>query len=94
MHQILIYSDSLTWGNGLVQIGGRLRWRVDPRVGASDVASALLTFSPSADTRDLVGAARRRLAIDRQQMLATLVMMGINRVVVTDGKIGARLGRI
>ena len=73
---------------------GRLRWRVDPRVGASDVASALLTFSPSADTRDLVGAARRRLAIDRQQMLATLVMMGINRVVVTDGKIGARLGRI
>jgi hypothetical protein len=40
-----------------------------------------------------VAAARRRIAIDRQQVLATMVMMGINRVVVTDGKIVARPGR-
>jgi hypothetical protein len=72
---------------------GRLRWRVDPHAGARDLASALLMSSPAANTRDLVAAARRRMAIDRQQLLATMVMMGINRVVVTDGKIVARLVR-
>jgi len=71
---------------------GRLRWCVAPHVGAKGPASALLMSSPSADTRDLVAAARRRLAIDRQQLLSTMVMMGINRVVVTDGKIVARVG--
>jgi hypothetical protein len=30
----------------------------------------------------------RRLAPARQQLLATMVLMGINRIVVTDGKIG------
>jgi hypothetical protein len=34
-------------------------------------------------------AARRRLAADRQQLLATMVLMGINRIVVTDGRISA-----
>jgi hypothetical protein len=37
----------------------------------------------------LVPAARQRLAMDRQQMLATMVMMGINRLVVTNGSIKA-----
>jgi len=37
----------------------------------------------------LVPAARRRIAMDRQQLLATMVMMGVNRLVVTDGKIEA-----
>jgi hypothetical protein len=71
---------------------GRLRWCVAPHVGAKGLASALLMSSPSAHTRDFVAAARRRLAIDRQQLLSTMVMMGINRVVVTDGKIVARVG--
>ena len=34
----------------------------------------------------VVPAARRKLAVSRQQLLATMVMMGINRIVVTDGK--------
>jgi hypothetical protein len=34
-------------------------------------------------------SARRRLAATRQQLLATMVLMGINRIVVTDGKISA-----
>jgi len=72
---------------------GRLHWRVDPQVGARDLALALSMSSVAAHTRDLVAAARRRMAIDRQQLLATVVMMGINRVVVTDGKISARVGR-
>ncbi|MFO1310629.1 MAG: hypothetical protein U1F41_01050 [Burkholderiales bacterium] len=38
---------------------------------------------------ELVPAARRRIAMDRQQMLATMVMMGVNRLVVTNGSIEA-----
>jgi hypothetical protein len=37
----------------------------------------------------LVPAARQRIAMDRQQLLATMVLMGINRLIVTDGKISA-----
>jgi hypothetical protein len=37
----------------------------------------------------LVPAARRRMAMDRQQLLATMVLMGINRIVVTTGNISA-----
>jgi hypothetical protein len=39
----------------------------------------------------LVPAARTSLATGRQQLLATMVMMGINRIVVTDGKISAKV---
>ncbi|NUP09120.1 MAG: hypothetical protein HOW73_23975 [Polyangiaceae bacterium] len=39
--------------------------------------------------QELVPAARRRLAMDRQQLLATMVLMGINRLIVTDGSIKA-----
>ncbi len=43
------------------------------------------------DTIDekLVPAVRRRMALDRQQLLATMVMMGVNRLVVTNGSIEA-----
>lgn len=37
----------------------------------------------------LVPGARRRIAMDRQQLLATMVMMGVNRLVVTNGTIEA-----
>jgi hypothetical protein len=40
----------------------------------------------------LLPAARRRLAETRLQMLSTLVMMGVNRIVVTGGKIRATMG--
>jgi hypothetical protein len=39
----------------------------------------------------LVIAARTQLARQRQQLLASLVLMGINRIVVTDGKISAKI---
>lgn len=39
----------------------------------------------------LVPAARTQLATGRQQLLATIVMLGINRIVVTDGKISAKV---
>ncbi len=37
----------------------------------------------------LVPAARKRMSMDRQQLLATMVLMGLNRIVVTDGNISA-----
>jgi len=37
----------------------------------------------------MVPFARRRIAMDRQQLLATMVLMGINRIVVTNGSINA-----
>lgn len=39
----------------------------------------------------LVPAARTQLATGRQQLLATMVMLGINRIVVTDGKLTAKV---
>jgi hypothetical protein len=39
----------------------------------------------------LVPAARTQLATGRQQLLATMVMLGINRIVVTDGRISAKV---
>ncbi len=42
-------------------------------------------------TQKLVPAARDDLARGRQQLLATTILMGINRIIVTDGKINARI---
>jgi hypothetical protein len=39
----------------------------------------------------LVPAARTQLATSRQQLLATMVLMGINRIVVRDGRITAKV---
>lgn len=39
----------------------------------------------------LVPAARNELAERRQKLLATMVLMGINRIVVTDGRINAKV---
>ena len=41
--------------------------------------------------QQLVPAARDDLARGRQQLLATTILMGINRIIVTDGKINARI---
>jgi hypothetical protein len=40
----------------------------------------------------LVPAARRKIARGRQQLLASMVMMGVNRIVVTSGRIYAKMG--
>src|SRR6266516_3272872 len=45
---------------------------------------------PDTETK-LVQGARTQLATSRQQLLATMVLMGINRIVVTDGKIQAKI---
>jgi hypothetical protein len=40
----------------------------------------------------LVPAARRKLASSRHELLSTMVLMGINRIVVTSGRIRATMG--
>jgi hypothetical protein len=54
-----------------------------------------LSEDPSLEDEDIEGmlipAARRQLARSRQQLLSTMVLMGMNRIVVTSGKIKARM---
>ena len=50
-----------------------------------------LDLQDADNERKLVQAARTQLATSRQQLLATMVLMGINRIVVTDGKIQAKI---
>jgi hypothetical protein len=45
---------------------------------------------PDQETR-LVTAARMQMARSRQQLLASMVLLGINRIVVTDGAINAKV---
>jgi hypothetical protein len=61
--------------------------------------TADLDLTESVDVSDqaaiedtLVPAARRKLAQTRLKMLSTLLLMGINRIVVTGGKIRAAMG--
>ena len=47
------------------------------------------TSDPEVVQQEVVPAMRTQMAMDRQKLLATMVMMGINRIVVTDGRIQA-----
>ena len=49
------------------------------------------TLNPELLEEQLIPMARDRMASDRMQTLATLVMLGMNRIVVKDGSITARL---
>lgn len=51
----------------------------------------LTSLDDEAVEEKLVPAARTQLATSRQQLLATMVLMGINRIVVTDGRIQAKV---
>lgn len=56
-----------------------------------DFGAADQPLTPELIEDVLVPGARDRLAGDRMQTLATLVMLGMNRIVVRDGSITARL---
>jgi hypothetical protein len=62
--------------------------KVGETLGLGDQAVSLDDEDSEAQ---LVNAARNDLARSRQSLLATMVLMGINRIVVTDGKINAKL---
>jgi hypothetical protein len=75
----------------------QLKDGVDEDQALQRVNSRLPTPVKSMDLTDdgneqaLVQSARTQLATSRQQLLATMVLMGINRIVVTDGKIQAKI---
>jgi hypothetical protein len=74
-----------------------LRQDVDERAAIARLNGSLPLEQPITRLDDelvealLVPAARTQIATGRQQLLATLVMLGINRIVVTDGKISAKV---
>ena len=69
-----------------------LAWRPDAGPGARRRLQAALGLPKlEPDLRQVVAATRRRLARNRQQTLATIVLMGINRIVVTDGRIVSKI---
>lgn len=87
-------------GEGEAQNAGPrvvMREGVDQRAAVARLNQSLPLERPLEKLDDelvealLVPAARTQLASGRQQLLATLVMMGINRIVVTDGKISAKV---
>jgi len=99
--------DTGDWGNfgGDTDAGSQspagprvtLREGVDERAAINRLNDALPLEQPLTRIDDdlveavLVPAARTQVASGRQQLLATMVMLGINRIVVTDGKISAKV---
>lgn len=69
----------------------------DPEAAATTVSQLLELAKPVTDLSDpneelrLVLAARTQMARSRQQLLSSMVMLGINRIVVTDGVIDAKV---
>ena len=55
------------------------------------LAKAIGDLSDEAEENRLVQAARLQMARSRQQLLASMVILGINRIVVTDGAINAKV---
>ena len=69
----------------------------DAEAKAKKISDELQLAQPVTDLSDeeqetrLVMAARMQMARSRQQMLSSMVMLGINRIVVTDGLINAKV---
>ena len=76
----------------------RLRDGVDEDTALDKVNSGIqgeplksLDLNDDETEERLVESARTQLATSRQQLLATMVLMGINRIIVTDGRISAKV---
>jgi hypothetical protein len=69
----------------------------NPEARLTEISRDLNLAPPVTDITDanaelrLVTAARLQMAKSRQQLLASMVMLGINRIVVTDGAITAKV---
>ena len=65
--------------------------RVNNQLTFENGALKSLDLSDENAERALVVGARMQLAKQRQQLMASIVLMGINRIVVTDGRISAKV---
>jgi hypothetical protein len=94
------YPDVLSVGHG--DDGDSPGFRVQVKGDDGDEAlrrinQEMQLLKPVSDLSDeeqegrLVAAARMQMARSRQQLLASMVLLGINRIVVTDGMINAKV---
>jgi len=103
LFKLALPSDDFSFGDD-EETGGRpreprlsLREGVDEQAALQRLNQSLPLQQPITRLDDgliealLVPAARTQIATGRQQLLATLVTLGINRIVVTDGKISAKV---
>ena len=77
------FPDRFSQSSDGLQVHGPLPASVRSQLGMSE------NSSDSADS--VLEHAREKMGRQRQQLLATLVMMGINRIGVTDGKVSAKV---
>lgn len=75
--------DGVDESDALRRVNGALEFQ-DGQLKSMDLSDETAELA-------LVTAARTQLARQRQQLLASLVLMGINRIVVTDGRISAKI---
>ncbi len=83
----LAYSD----GEITLREGRELPTTAQLREGLGANASELQGLSPDDLGDTLLPVAKRKLGRDRQSRLATMVLMGINRIVVDEGRIHASM---
>jgi hypothetical protein len=84
---------------GSVSVGtndrGASRLRLLPDADGNDLAKAYGVSNVDLDDPDsetkLLASAKLELGRQRQQLLTTMVLLGINRIVVTDGRINAKV---
>jgi hypothetical protein len=91
-------SDSFAEGEGAGQPPPRLAAQGENvEVRLAEISRDMNLVPPVTDLSDadaelrLVTAARLQMAKSRQQLLSSMVMLGINRIVVTDGSITAKV---
>lgn len=65
--------------------------RVNGQLSFTDGQLKSMDLSDENTELAIITAARTQLARQRQQLMASLVLMGINRIVVTDGKLSAKI---
>ncbi|XZG68941.1 hypothetical protein ACTSKR_09765 [Chitinibacteraceae bacterium HSL-7] len=75
---------------------GRLRLKAGASMPDAETLRTVLGMEPGASVdasnpEQLLPLARRQIARQRQQMLATMVMMGMQRIVIDSGKINAAM---
>lgn len=91
-------ADSFAEGDGAATTVARLEPKgEDPEIALARISKEMDINPPITDLSDadaemrLVTAARLEMARSRQQLLSSMVMLGINRIVVTDGSIRAKV---
>ena len=92
------YPDALSVGDASGDSPPRLQPQGENHdVRLAEISRDLNIVPPVTDVSDadaelrLVTAARLQMAKSRQQLLSSMVMLGINRIVVTDGSINAKV---